>query len=162
MRAYSWIVSLSTLIGICGSTAALDVPKAAEEIKILARAAQDGKAADNTGNGPVADAKIIRSDKELQAAWGKDAAAMIPKLLKVPSIDFKENMLIHLTYATVGSGGYRVEVTKAEVKGDAMIVHWRLHGPPPCTPVAGVLSAPGELVMLKQFAGKINFVREKK
>ncbi len=130
-----------------------------KEVKILARAFWP-----HGRMGKVAQLWVIRSGDELVVATGvrandkdgtvkKQALDAMAKALKVDTIDFDKHMLVAVGAGAKPTGGYRVEITKANIDdvGKAMTVHWKLHSPKPGDLVTQAFTYPAEVILVQRF-----------
>ncbi len=111
----------------------------------------------------VAQLWVIRSPDELVAATGvraddkKQAIEAMAKALKVDTIDFDKQMLVAVGAGAKPTGGYRVEITKADTDdaGKTMTVHWKLHSPKPGDIVTQAFTYPAEVILVERFKGEV-------
>jgi hypothetical protein len=75
--------------------------------------------------------------------------------LKVKEIDWKKQMLVGVGVGLKTTGGYRVEVTGAQVKGKKLVVSWKLHEPKGRP--RKVVTYPAVVALVPRFAGKVVF-----
>ncbi len=146
-------------------------PAVGTELKILARASWPyGQATpDAAKKGELA---VIRSAAELtnRSPWNqldappqaveKMATAQVAKLLKVPDVDWKKQMLILVTAGPRSSGGWKVHIDAVKVVGKSVKVEYTI------TPPAGFATAafthPGEVVLVERFDGPVVFAESPK
>lgn len=109
----------------------------------------------------------IRSPEELEKAAGRGGLITVPKALKVPAIDFREQMLLavedgSMPLVGVAGGGppsspATVAITDIEMTeaGKTLVISWKRVPPP-----KGVLlTRPLEAVLVKKFDGPVKFRR---
>ena len=147
--------------------ALVQVPAAdGNEVKVLARGFWRADAKGEVGGGQQQ--LVLRSAGDLLSASGmagkaadealqKQVTAATAKLLKVDGIDWKKQMLVVVTGGVQPTGGYAVEVTKAEVKDKVLTVHWKLNAPKPGALVTQALTHPGQVALLERFEGEVKF-----
>jgi len=136
-------------------------------VKVLARALlPDGWSAESESRGWVERDYALLIDPRLNAPepvlerMRQQAAARYARALKVEAIDFDRRMVIGVSGGVQGSGGYRVEVTRAEADGPGKVltVSWTLHAPK--GPATAALTHPAEVILIDRFDGEVRFVRE--
>lgn len=91
----------------------------------------------------------------LPAVVEKMATEQLAKILKVPNIDWKSQMLIVVTGGTQSSGGYRIGVTKMRKDAEALVVEWFLQ--PPTGVATDAFTHPAEVVLTNRHEGKVEF-----
>lgn len=91
----------------------------------------------------------------LPAFVAKMAGAEMAKILKVETINWKDQMLIVVTGGTQSSGGFRIGVTKLTVVGDKLVVEWFLQ--PPRGFSTDAFTHPAEVILVPRFDGPVEF-----
>jgi hypothetical protein len=137
-------------------------PDPTKEVKVLAtgewRPARGGP-------GQPARQLVLRSAAEAARAVGQApdakgqrlASEQLAKALKVAKIDWDKQMVVVVSAGTKRTGGYRVEIQGAEVRGDKLTVQWVLHSPRRDQPVTQSLTYPAQAALLTKFAGPVAF-----
>ena len=126
--------------------------------KILARAPWTHARADVKSPGKDKVQLVIRSAAELDAVvTTAEGRANLAKELKVKEIDWTKQMLVVVSDGTQRTGGYRVEVTGLETKGETLTVKWKIA--PPKGLATQAFTHPAEVVLVPAFAGKVAFLR---
>lgn len=97
-------------------------------------------------------------------AWAKssekEATEAVAKSLRVKTIDWDKQMLVVVTAGSKPTGGWRVEVTSAAVKGDTMTVTYAVS--PPDGFATQAFTHPGVVALVPRHKGKVEFVQAKK
>jgi hypothetical protein len=128
----------------------------ADATKIIARASWTHARADVKSPGKDKVQLVIRSAAELDAAVTTAAGrANLAKELKVKEIDWAKQMLVVVSGGTQRKGGFRVEVTGLEMKGETLTVKWKIT--PPKGLATQAFTHPAEVVLIPAFAGKVVF-----
>ena len=102
---------------------------------------------------------VIRGEQEWAALWSRHASGRRPAP-SPPLIDFSAEMVVGLFLGQKSTGGYSVEITRAEVDGSNLRFYYRESKPPPGAIVPQVLSQPYHLVRLSKSEGVPVFVKE--
>lgn len=89
------------------------------------------------------------------AAVEKMATEALAKALKVPTIDWKKQMLVVVTGGTQSSGGFRIGVTALRPVDGKLIVDWFLA--PPTGFATTAFTHPAEVVLTNRFEGVVEF-----
>lgn len=103
---------------------------------------------------------VIKSAEQLGKIQNTDpdkATASLAKMLKVDSIDWKKQMVIVISGGTQRTGGYSVEAKSLEVKGDKLIVHWKLNTPAPGSFVTQAFTNPAQTILVDRFEGPVEY-----
>src|SRR5262249_18476495 len=82
---------------------------------------------------------------------GKEVEARVGKVLKVPQIDWKKQMVVLVTAGRKNSGGYKVELTDLSTKDRVLTVRWKLESPKGRATRA--ITHPGLAVLTERFDG---------
>ncbi len=77
-----------------------------------------------------------------------------------PAVDFSAEMVVAVFLGEEATGGYEVEVTRAELAGSNLRLYYREKGPPPDAIVAQVLTQPYHIVKLPKYRIPAIFWRE--
>lgn len=85
----------------------------------------------------------------------KMASAEMAKILKVPAIDWKTQMLIVVTGGTQNTGGFRIGVSELRAVGEKLVVDWFLQ--PPTGAATDAFTHPAEVILTNRFEGKVEF-----
>lgn len=103
---------------------------------------------------------MVRSDEELKQHLKKDLASLA-KLLKVDTVDFKKQMIVHVSAGASTPSDHQVQIARAEKddQGKTMTVYWKVVKPQGAIANAGADA--GELVLLERFEGTVKFVNER-
>ena len=102
---------------------------------------------------------IIREQEEWATLWSRHASGRRPAP-SPPLIDFSAEMVVGLFLGQKSTGGYSVEITRAEVDGSNLRFYYRESKPSPGAIVPQVLSQPYHLVRLSKSEGVPVFVKE--
>ena len=146
------------------SPAAGDSAPAGRKVKILAQAPWPYAQPNPAGTiGKDQGRIVVRSEDELVKASNLPAdgrtriqvTQFVQKALKVDAVDFKQQMLVIILGGTQPSGGFRVEVNRAEMDetGKLLVLHATLHRPD--GPAIAVLTHPAAVVLLDRFDGEV-------
>jgi hypothetical protein len=124
-----------------------------EEFKIAARAPLGG--AINVQGRDDGKQIVIRTEEDFKKAFPN--LEQVKKSLKVESIDFTKQMLIHVTAGSRPTGGYRVNITKVQTDdtGKTLNVNYTVQAPMGFATQA--FTHPGELVLVDRFEGDVKF-----
>jgi hypothetical protein len=76
-----------------------------------------------------------------------------------PSVDFSRSTVVGVFLGTRPTAGTRVEITRIERDGEALVVTSRERGPGRDEMVAQMITMPYLLVTIDRFAGPVRFVR---
>jgi len=102
---------------------------------------------------------VIRGEQEWAALWSRHASGRRPAP-SPPLIDFSAEMVVGLFLGQKSTGGYSVEITRAELDGANLKVFYRDGSPPPGAIVPQVLTQPYHLIRLLRREGSPVFVQE--
>ena len=102
---------------------------------------------------------IIREQEEWAALWSRHAAVRRPAP-SPPLIDFYAEMVIGLFLGQKSTGGYSVEITRAELDGANLKVFYRERNPPPGAILTQALTQPYHLVRLSRSESVPVFIKE--
>ncbi|MBI3062062.1 MAG: protease complex subunit PrcB family protein, partial [Deltaproteobacteria bacterium] len=84
---------------------------------------------------------VIGSQEEWAALWSRHASGRRPAS-SPPLIDFSAEMVVGLFLGQKGTGGYSVEITRAELDGANLKVFYRERNPPPGAMLTQALTQP--------------------
>ena len=131
-------------------------PADAKPTKIIARASWTHSPVDVKSPGKDKVQLVLRTAAELAVAVPMaEGRANLAKELKVKDIDWTKQMLVVVSGGTQRKGGFRVEVTGLEMKGETLTVKWKIT--PPKGLATQALTHPAEVVLVPAFAGKVVF-----
>ena len=102
---------------------------------------------------------VIRGEQEWAALWSRHASGRRPAP-SPPLIDFSAEMVVGLFLGQKSTGGYSVEITRAELDGANLKVFYREGSPPPGAIVPQVLTQPYYLVRLPRSEAVPVFIKE--
>jgi hypothetical protein len=141
------------------------------ELPVLGRADLDGS---SDIKAPMQ--RILRSEKELAAVLQKLFAnrflangkpipvgqmkAELLKKLKVPSIDWTNQMLMVVSDGCKPCAGYGVRIDGLVVQNGTLTIHWTEIQPDPWARYAAMITHPVHVVLVPRFNGPVNFVRQ--
>ena len=130
----------------------------AKPTKIIARASWTHTPVDVKLSGKDKVQLVLRTAAELdEAVPMAEGRANLAKELKVKEIDWTKQMLVVVSGGTQRTGGFRVEVTGLETKGETLTVKWKIA--PPKGLATQAFTHPAEVVLVPKFAGKVGFLR---
>lgn len=101
----------------------------------------------------------ISSQEEWAALWSRHASGRRPAS-SPPLIDFSAEMVVGLFLGQKSTGGYSVEITRAELDGANLRVFYREGNPPPGAMLTQALTQPYHLVRLSRSESVPVFVKE--
>jgi hypothetical protein len=104
----------------------------------------------------VEDAKnvTVRTAEEWRALWKAHSFS-----LPLPKVDFTKEMVVGVFLGMRPTGGHAVTITAIDVKGDALVVAYRVETPAPNAMVTQALTSPVHLVRTAQHEGAVKFER---
>ena len=102
---------------------------------------------------------VISSQEEWAALWSRHAFGRRPAPSPSP-IDFSAEMVVGLFLGQKGTGGYSVEITRAELDGANLKVFYRERNPPPGAMLTQALTQPYHLVRLSRSEAVPVFIKE--
>ena len=93
-----------------------------------------------------------RTSEEWSALWRAHAPGR-----PAPQVDLANEMVVGVFAGTKPTGGYAVEITRAEERDGALVIEYRESSPPADAVAAQVLTAPYHLIVLPRDAGPVRF-----
>lgn len=142
--------------------AALLAEPAADKPEVIARSTHwelfaSGAPADKAVGVVIGDAVELAVGMGKPLDREKEALALAARAFKVKQVDFRKHRILVLAAGTKRTGGYSVEVTGVENKGDRLLVRWKLNVPPPGAVVTAALTNPGLAVLITRTPRKVGF-----
>ncbi len=143
-----------------------DTPDKGKAVKVLARASwPDGWRPEEPARQWVVRRYEDLTDPRIEAPdvvverMRRESADRYARALKVAAVDFGKQMIVGVSGGVQPTGGYTVEITRAEADADGgrMTVHWALRPPAEGAKVTLELTHPAEVALVEQFAGKVRF-----
>lgn len=102
---------------------------------------------------------IIREQEEWTTLWSRHASGRRPAPSS-PLIDFSAEMVVGLFLGQKRTGGYTVEITRAELDGSNLRFYYREQSPTPGAMVTQALTQPYHLVRLSRSESVPVFIKE--
>lgn len=102
---------------------------------------------------------VIRDQQQWVALWARHSSIR-DKPPPPPSVDFAAEMVVGLFLGQKSTGGYSVEITRAEMDGSDLRFYYRERSPTPGTIVTQALTQPYHLVKLPRHEASPVFYRE--
>lgn len=102
---------------------------------------------------------VISSQEEWATLWSRHASGRRPAP-SPPLIDFSAEMVVGLFLGQKSTGGYSVEITRAELDGANLRVFYREGNPPPGAMLTQALTQPYHLVRLSRSESVPVFIKE--
>jgi len=96
---------------------------------------------------------VVRTAAEWKTLCGEHAADR-----PCPEVDFTRSTVVGVFLGTRPTAGYRVDVTRVDRDGDALVVTYRERAPGAGEMAAQMLTMPYQLVTIDRFTGPIRFV----
>ena len=100
---------------------------------------------------------MVPFDKTPDLSAQKEATAILAKRFKVDTIDWSKQMIVFADAGKKKARGFSVEITSLAVKGNEMIVKWRVTEPKPDESVTRENIFPSEAALIERFDGLITF-----
>ena len=88
---------------------------------------------------------VIRNRDEWNAFWKRHASTNTPPAL-APIVDFDREMVVGIFLGEKSTGGYEVEIVRAERRDSSLYFYYREESPPPNAMVTQALTQPFHLV----------------
>src|SRR5215467_4797866 len=98
----------------------------------------------------------VRDQKEWQALWKKYTSNQSPPS-PLPAVDFTTDMVVGLFAGDKTTGGYEVEINRAELKGTDLYIFYVEKNPPPGGMTIQSITQPFHLVKLAKHDGPVIF-----
>jgi len=102
---------------------------------------------------------VIRDQQPWITLWARHSS-IENKPSSPPQIDFSAEMVVGLFLGQKSTGGYSVEITRAELDGSNLRLYYRERSPTPGAMVTQVLTQPYHLVRLPRHEASPAFYRE--
>jgi hypothetical protein len=102
---------------------------------------------------------VANNAAEWKKLWETHTAGSKPAG-KMPEIDFEKETVIVAAMGRKNTGGYSIEITKAEKVGDKLRVTVRKKNPPKGAMTIQTLTAPIHIVAVPKCESKVEFVEE--
>lgn len=99
-------------------------------------------------------ALVVRSNAEWASLWRRHNPDRAQ-----PRVDFQKEMVLAVFLGSRPVPGYRVEIARVAVEGDALVVQYRETRPAPGAVAAQVLTFPFHIVAVPTRAGPVRFER---
>ena len=93
---------------------------------------------------------VIRNRDEWNAFWKRHASTNTPPAL-APIVDFDREMVVGIFLGEKSTGGYEVEIVRAERRDSALYFYYREESPPPGAMVTQALTQPFHLVRVAKY-----------
>ncbi|MCS6859474.1 MAG: protease complex subunit PrcB family protein [Abditibacteriales bacterium] len=106
-----------------------------------------------------AEMKVITTDKEWEQFWKQHTSVTSPPLA-LPKVDFEKQVVVVVTAGEKMTGGYTIEVTRVEVKKDAVMVYYKETKPKSTNFTIQVLTQPYHFIRLDKPKLPVKFVAE--
>ncbi|MCC6409620.1 MAG: protease complex subunit PrcB family protein [Planctomycetes bacterium] len=150
MQHAVWIALLSLIVTACRSAAAPDAPSAPAPTTVVrgAHTAIRGERA-----------VVVRNADDWEELWREHTSAQLATAV-APKVDFEREMVVGVVLATCPSGGYAVEIVRAERLGDRWRVVAHRTCPPEGSMQTAVLTKPFHFVALPKSDAPIEFAWE--
>lgn len=104
--------------------------------------------------------KVIKDQEEWNKLWAAHTAGRRTDENR-PSIDFTNEMVIAVTMGRQRSGGYSVEIVKAEPSGEKLKIYVARNTPRPGSMSIQALTAPFHMVAVPKSSLQPEFIEEK-
>jgi len=98
---------------------------------------------------------VARTQAEWERLWRRHGSAQ-----PAPAVDFGKVMVVGVFLGSRPTAGYRVEITRIDVEGSAVVVRYAEKKPPADRMVAQMLTAPFHLVSCDRREGAVRFERQ--
>jgi hypothetical protein len=98
---------------------------------------------------------VIRTPAEWKALWNRLASNST-----VQVIDFAQEMAVAVFVGPLHAPGARVDVFSVARENGVIVVRYRVHRPPPSTPVAQIDTAPYQIVAVPRDRRHVRFIEE--
>jgi PrcB C-terminal len=103
---------------------------------------------------------VIRNQDEWNVFW-KRHSSTDTNSASVPIINFDREMVVGIFLGEKSTGGYEVEIVRAELSGSSLYFYYREKSPPPGAMVTQALTQPFHLVKIPKYRNqKIVFRRD--
>jgi hypothetical protein len=93
---------------------------------------------------------VIRNRDEWNAFWKRHASTDTPPAL-APIVDFDRQMVVGIFLGEKSTGGYEVEIVRAERRDCSLYFYYREESPPPGAMVTQALTQPFHLVKIAKY-----------
>jgi len=96
---------------------------------------------------------VVRDQDQWQALWREHGVTKVP-----PTVDFAQNLVAGVFLGSRPSSGYKVEVTRAYLDGQDLVVEYRVEKPAQGAMTAPIMTSPYILLLLPAHPGPVRFV----
>jgi hypothetical protein len=93
---------------------------------------------------------VIRSQGEWNAFWKRHSVTN-PNPAPAPNVDFDREMVVGIFLGEKSTGGYEVEIVRAERRDSSLYFYYREKSPPPGAMVTQALTQPFHLVRVAKY-----------
>jgi PrcB C-terminal len=93
---------------------------------------------------------VIRNRDDWNAFWKRHASTDTPPAL-APIVDFDRQMVVGIFLGEKSTGGYEVEIVRAERRDSSLYFYYREESPPPGAMVTQALTQPFHLVKIAKY-----------
>jgi hypothetical protein len=100
----------------------------------------------------------VRDQKEWEALWKRHTSNQSPPS-PLPAVDFTTEMVVGLFAGDKTTGGYEVEISRAELKGSDLYIFYLERNPAPGGMAIQAITQPFHLVKLAKHDGPLEFVK---
>lgn len=97
---------------------------------------------------------VIRTGEAWQTLWTEHGGDT-----PVPVVDFSRSIVVGVFQGSRPTAGFQVDITRAHVDGDVVVIEYIERRPPGGQPVAQILTAPFHLISLSRDVGEVRFRR---
>ena len=146
------LISTLCLVDACAAQAPL--PPAPVRMAISVTTIQKG----NFGGIRKPAQIVVRTQEEWNSLWKRHVSIQSPPS-SPPSVDFAAEMIVGLFIGEKNTGGYEVEITRAELKDSTLHVYYAEKSPTPGGIVTQALTQPFHLARLPRSDAPVVFVR---
>jgi hypothetical protein len=98
---------------------------------------------------------VIRTPVEWKALWTRLASDSA-----VQAIDFAHEMAVAVFVGPLHAPGARVDIFSVARENGVIVVRYRVHRPPPGTPVAQIDAAPYQIIAVPRDRRHVRFIEE--
>lgn len=149
---YLWLITAWVILfALGGSPTAAEPSKAEVKFDTIAKGTSSGIRRPTK--------EVITTEKEWEQFWKQHTSIASPPPA-LPKVDFGKQVVIVLTSGEKMTGGYTIEVTKVEVKKDAVMVYYKETKPKPANFTIQVLTQPYHFIRIDKPKLPVKFAAE--